>query len=247
MGRPWYEAEHTGTVAGAWGDLEGTADQAGTVLHDPKAESFAVGGERVDAFAVVEDGQSEVSVGDQEGEGNPFWGAVFDGIADRFLGDAEEVTSDGDLGNEHGSGADDSAAEMVDVGGLSGEFAERHHEGLRVVANRREAAGGATGVFDGLPNQVKDAGCRFGFRRFSFREAVSKDTGKVSDAAELLTETVVQFVGDPALLTIGTLQEFPFELEPAGDVPDEPTGMEKGAAFPSAVHLDQNVTGLSLE
>ena len=107
-------------MSGALGDLEGAADQAGSVLHDPKAESFAVGEERVDAFAVVENGEGEVSVGDEEGQCDPVWGTVSDGVADGFLGNAEEVPSDGDLGNEYGSGADDSAAEVVDVGGLGG-------------------------------------------------------------------------------------------------------------------------------
>ena len=111
--------------------------EAGTIIAEGEDELVFVGGEFDIYFLSL---------------------AVFDAIAEGFLGDAIEVGGGGIVVEGDGFGADEAAGDLEHFGAAGDEVAEGGDEAAGFGGDGVEAAGEASGEGDGFFEEFGDAG-----------------------------------------------------------------------------------------
>jgi hypothetical protein len=117
-------AGEAGAVGGAGDDFEGGVDEIGAVAHDAEADAGVGGWGWGEAGAVVVDEETEGAAGGVEGDVDARGVAVFDGVAEGFLGDAVEVGGDGGVIEGGGATGGEAAGDAEEGLAMFGELAE---------------------------------------------------------------------------------------------------------------------------
>jgi hypothetical protein len=145
-----------GSAAVAGADGEGAADQARAVAHGLDADALAVAAGVIESDAVVGDREPELVVGDAEVDDDGAGFAVFDGVADGLLGDAEEVGGGGVVVDLDLAVGDEEAGDAEDGLGFGGEVAEGGGEAVGLERDGLEAVGELAGLGDGAVDEFGD-------------------------------------------------------------------------------------------
>ena len=185
-----------------------------------------LGAGAVEPGPVVLDAEPELVRAPNEADGDVRGPAVLDGVRDGLLGDPEQVRR---CVGVQGRGFGRARPRRLGLDGdgveCRGPLGEAGKGGLQPVAlqlDRDEQTGQPAGLDVGLVEETDEPVDLGGARRAVGVETAGDAAQEQPDGRELLTETVVEVLPDPAPLRLGDPQHLALQHAALRDVADEP-------------------------